>query len=65
MKIDIVERVAILSTSGEITKELNRISYNDAPAVWDLRRWKGDQMLKGITLTDEEMKALRAVFPSE
>lgn len=59
---DIVERVAVLSRDRDTTKELNRISFNGNPPVWDLRRWKDEKMLKGITLTDEEMNALRRVL---
>lgn len=58
---EIVEHIATLSESNGITKELNRISYNGAPAKWDLRSWmqEGRKMLKGLTLTDEEAEALK------
>lgn len=58
----IVERIAVLSQNGNATKELNIISYDGAPAKYDLRNWKhdglGSRMFKGITLTDDEFGAL-------
>lgn len=63
---EIAERIAVLSQSGDTSKELNRISYNGAPPKWDLRSWKrknGEEtLLRGITLTDEEAAALKAVL---
>lgn len=60
---EIKESYAVLSQDGNITKELNLISYNQAPAKFDLRSWKKSQeqrkMLKGITLTLEEARALK------
>lgn len=63
---EIVERLAILSenNTGNYTLELNRISFNGAAPKLDLRKWdkaKG-KMLKGITLTDEEARNLRAAL---
>lgn len=60
---EIVERVAVLSTNGEESKELNRISFQGREPKYDLRTWRrdenGDKMLKGITLTEEELQALK------
>lgn len=67
-KYEIVEHIATLSEVGTTSKELNRVSYNGAPAKYDLRSWKreGDteQMLKGLTLTDEEAAALKEALNS-
>lgn len=58
---EIVEKVAVLSQSGDTTKELNRVSYNGSPAKYDLRSWRRtdgeEKLLKGLTLTDEEARA--------
>ena len=62
MSYEIVERVAVLGKSGTTTKELNRISYGGRQPVWDLRRWKDGEMLKGITLTDKELDELKRVL---
>lgn len=63
VQYNVVEHIAVLSDSNGVTKELNRISYNGAPPKLDLRAWKpdgsGKRMLKGLTLTNEEAKALR------
>jgi len=63
---EITERIAVLSQSGDTTKELNKVSYNGAPAKYDLRSWKRsegeEKLLKGITLSDEEMNALKGVI---
>lgn len=62
-KYEIVERIAVLSQSGNTSKELNRVSYNGSPAKYDLRSWKREngeeRLLKGLTLTQEEAKALK------
>ncbi len=61
IKYDIVEKIAVLSEKGEWTKELNKVSWNDRPAKFDLRDWNHEEgkMRKGITLTDEECKELK------
>lgn len=60
-KFEIVQNIAVLSTErGGWTKELNLVSYNDAPPKYDIRSWdpNHEKMGKGVTLSDEEMKAL-------
>lgn len=65
---NIVEKVAILSTEGEMSKELNLISFNGNPAKYDLRNWQDKgykkRMLKGIVLSVDEAKALKAALNS-
>lgn len=65
---EIVEPIAVLSQSGETTKELNRVSYNGSPAKYDLRSWRRtdgeEKLLKGLTLTEEEATALKAALNS-
>ncbi len=60
---EIVERIAVLSQSGETTKELNRVSYNGASPKYDIRSWRRtdgeEKLLKGLTLTEEEASALK------
>lgn len=60
---EITERVAVLSQSGDTSKELNMVAYNGSPAKYDLRSWKREngteKLLKGLTLTLEETKALK------
>lgn len=61
---EIVEQIAVLSQNGEISKELNKISYNGGSPKYDIRSWKRtyegeEKLLKGITLNEEEMEALK------
>lgn len=60
---EIVEHIATLSDSNGISKELNRVSYNGAEPKFDLRTWKrdaeGEKLLKGLTLTNTEVQALK------
>ena len=65
IKYEITERIAVLSETGKgWTKELNKVSWNDRPAKYDLRDWHHEdhKMGKGITLTEEEILNLREVL---
>lgn len=59
-KYEITEKIAVLSEKGDWTKELNLVSWNGRPAKYDIREWNHEEgkMGKGITLSDEEAKAL-------
>ena len=59
---EIVMQLGVLSQSGSgWTKELNLISWNDRPPKYDIRDWSADhsQMGRGVTLSREELLALR------
>lgn len=59
--MELVEHIATLSTSRSgWSKELNRISWNWKPPVYDLRKWSPDhdKCNKGVTLNDGEMNIL-------
>ena len=61
---NIKENIATLSDKDGITKEFNLIQYKDLRnPILDLRKWDNTnndkQMLKGITLTDEEARKLK------
>ena len=61
-KYEIVKTIATLSSEKSgWTKELNLVSFNDAPPKYDLRTWDPEhqKMGKGITLSKNEMAALR------
>jgi len=67
IKYEIIEKVGVLSTSASgWAKELNLISWNDRDPKYDLRDWSGDgsKMGKGVTLTREELFALRDLLNS-
>ena len=58
----ITEHIAVISTSSKgWNKELNMVSWNEKEPKYDLRDWSPDhsKMGKGLTLTREELDALR------
>ena len=60
-KYEIIEELGVLSESAKgWTKDLNRISWNGGAPKLDVRDWapEHEKMGKGVTLTDEEAKAL-------
>ena len=61
-KYEIIKKIGVISTSAKgWEKQLNLVSWNDRPPKYDLREWApdGETMGKGITLTAEELVALR------
>lgn len=61
----IEKECGIVSTAGSLPLELHLISFNGAPAEFDLRKWRTKEdgsrsMQKGLTLTREELQDLRA-----
>jgi hypothetical protein len=67
IKFEIIKNIAILSTSASgWSKELNLISWNDREPKYDLRDWSADhtKMGKGVTLTKEELLALKTLLNS-
>ena len=65
---EIKARLAVLSkTTSGWTKELNLISWNGEAPKFDIRAWSPDhsKMGKGITLTKEEMDALKEYLSKE
>lgn len=65
LKYEIVERIGLLSESSRgWTKELNLISWNEREPKYDLREWSpdGERMGKGVTLTREDLLALRRIL---
>ena len=64
-KYEIIKSIAVLSTEKSgWTKELNLIAWNGKTPKYDLRSWSPDhqKMGKGVTLSDEEISALKAVL---
>ena len=62
IKFEILKNIGVLSTSASgWSKELNLISWNDRDPKYDIRDWSGnrEKMGKGVTLTREELKALK------
>ena len=66
-KYEIVENVGVISSNSRgWQKELNFISWNDRDPKFDIRDWAEDhsKMGKGISLTKEELIALRDLLNS-
>ncbi len=64
---EITKQLGSFSTSKSgWTTELNKISWSGRPAKYDIRSWapEHEKMGKGITLTAEELKALRELLNS-
>lgn len=64
---EITERIAVLSNSGIMSKELNMVSWNNGRPKYDLRSWKltetGEKTpAKGLTMNDEEMETLKSAI---
>ena len=59
---EIMETIAVLSERSKGWKrELNLVSWNDAPPKFDIRDWSADhqKMGKGISLSNEEIAILK------
>ncbi|KAA9021613.1 YdbC family protein [Niallia endozanthoxylica] len=67
IKFEIMKTLGAISTSPKgWNKELNLISWNGKEPKYDLRDWAPDhsKMGKGVTLTDQELKALKDLLNS-
>ena len=65
---EIVREIGVIATqTSGWTRELNLISWNGGAAKYDLRDWSPDheKMGKGITLTEDDLKALGELIDSE
>lgn len=68
LKYEIINNIGTVSASKSgWKKELNRVSWNGAEPKYDLRDWSGDhtKMGKGITLTEDELRSLKAIIDTE
>lgn len=67
IKFEIKETVGVIAESAKgWKKELNLISWNGKKAKYDLREWspEHEKMSKGVTLTSDELKALKELLNS-
>jgi len=61
----ITKHIGVLSESPKgWTKELNLVSWNEREPKYDIRDWspEHDKMGKGITLSEDEMAALKTML---
>lgn len=61
---EIKQNIAVLSSRGAWTLELNLVSWGGRAPTFDLRKWSVDhtKMSKGISLTATELKELAKVL---
>lgn len=65
ISFEIVEHIGVLSTGSKgWIKELNLISWNGREPKYDLREWspEHDKMGKGVTLSKDELDALKGIL---
>jgi hypothetical protein len=65
IKFDIIKKIDVLSKSASgWAKQLNLISWNERDPKYDIREWSpdGEKMGKGVTLSKEELVALKEVL---
>ncbi len=65
IKFEITKKIGMLSKSASgWEKQLNLISWNDRDPKYDLRDWSPDgvKMGKGVTLSKEELLALKELL---
>ncbi len=67
-KFEIVKEIGVVSEGYRgWRKEFNLVSFSGYKAKYDLRDWSEDhqQMRKGITLTEEELRTLKTLIDAE
>ncbi|MBN2652200.1 MAG: hypothetical protein JXR63_07450 [Spirochaetales bacterium] len=65
IKFELQEEIGVLSESPKGWQKLiAKVSWNDAPAKFDIRSWSPDRtkMSKGITLDDGELDKLKEIL---
>ena len=67
IKYEIIKTIGVLSESKSgWSKQLNLVSWNEREAKYDIRDWApdGEKMGKGVTLSTEELHALKELLDS-
>jgi hypothetical protein len=65
IKFEIIKKIGVLSaTASGWEKQINLISWNDRDPKYDIREWSpdGEKMGKGVTLSKEELLALKELL---
>jgi len=65
IKFEITKHIGVLSEGSKgWRKELNLVSWNDREPKYDIRDWAPEyaKMGKGVTLSEEEIKALKTMI---
>lgn len=66
-EVNMSRDIGTISFANGYTLELNHCGFNGYPPKWDLRRWdrKNNRPLKGVAMTDDEIKELYALLTDE
>lgn len=67
-RYEIIKHIGVLDRlKTGWTREVNLVSWNEGPAKIDIRAWNEDHcmMSRGLTLTEEEAKALVSMLGRE
>lgn len=67
LKFEVTEKLGIIGEGSKgWKKELNLVSWNDRKSKADIREWDEfhEKMGKGVTLTKDELKALKSLLNS-
>lgn len=64
IRFEIIKPFGVLSSSEKSSKELNLVKWSSGEPKYDIRAWQDNhnKPLKGITLTKDELTALRSVI---
>jgi hypothetical protein len=65
IKYEITKHIGVLSEGSKgWRKELNLVSWNDREPKYDIRDWAPEyaKMGKGVTLSEEELGALKTII---
>ena len=58
IKFEVLENYGVISEKNGYELKLQKISWNEKDAKFDIRPWKDGKCGKGLTLTDDELKGL-------
>jgi hypothetical protein len=65
IKFEIIKKIGVLSKSASgWEKQLNLMRWNEREPKYDIREWSpdGEKMGKGVTLSKEELVALKELL---
>lgn len=64
-KFRITKKIAVLSGDEKYSVEFNRVKWGELPTSYDIRKWRNGSPVKGISLNDDEAKALYEALKAE
>ncbi len=64
-KFKITKKIAVLSGDAAYSVEFNKVKWGDMKTQYDVRKWRNGTPTKGISLSEDEAKALLAALQKE